>query len=183
ARVEPPFRVYPRLYKSAMLVAKGEAPYETYAAKLHQIEEEHPVSLRHLIDLARPTDGEPERRAITKAGEHAAPMYISSMSFGSQGETAYRAYAEAMARMDLLCVNGEGGELPDLIGKYPRNRGQQIASGRFGVSALLANSSDYLEIKIGQGAKPGEGGHLPARKVSVKVALARNAKPGVDLIS
>ncbi|TME39429.1 MAG: glutamate synthase [Chloroflexi bacterium] len=183
ARVEPPFRVYPRLYKSALLVANGEAPYETYAEKLRQIEEEHPASLRHLIDLARPIDGDPERRAITKAGEHAAPMYISSMSFGSQGETAYRAYAEAMARMDLLCVNGEGGELPDLIGKYPRNRGQQIASGRFGVSALLANSSDYLEIKIGQGAKPGEGGHLPARKVSVKVALARNAKPGVDLIS
>src|SRR5439155_1534883 len=87
------------------------------------------------------------------------------------------------ARLDLLCVNGEGGELPDLIGRYPRNRGQQIASGRFGVSALLANSSNYLEIKIGQGAKPGEGGHLPARKVSKKVALARNAQPGVDLIS
>src|SRR5207245_10278649 len=59
----------------------------------------------------------------------------------------------------------------------------QIASGRFGVSALLANSSNYLEIKIGQGAKPGEGGHLPARKVSKKVALARNAQPGIDLIS
>jgi glutamate synthase (NADPH/NADH) large chain len=88
-----------------------------------------------------------------------------------------------MARLDLLCINGEGGELPDLIGRYPRNRGQQIASGRFGVSALLANSSNYLEIKIGQGAKPGEGGHLPARKVSKKVALARNAQPGIDLIS
>ena len=182
-RVEPPFRIYPRIWKTALQVAKGEAPYAAYAEKLGQIEQEHPISLRHLLDLARPTEGEPDRRAVTRAGEHAAPMYISSMSFGSQGEIAYRAYAEAMARMDLLCNNGEGGELPDLIGKYPRNRGQQIASGRFGVSALLANSSDYLEIKIGQGAKPGEGGHLPARKVSVKVALARNAKPGVDLIS
>jgi glutamate synthase (NADPH/NADH) large chain len=111
------------------------------------------------------------------------PFYITSMSFGSQGETAYRAYAEAAFRLNMICVNGEGGELPDLLGRYPRNRGQQIASGRFGVSALLANSSDFLEIKIGQGAKPGEGGHLPARKVSAKVALARNAKPGVDLIS
>ncbi|HUQ42541.1 MAG TPA: glutamate synthase-related protein, partial [Candidatus Limnocylindrales bacterium] len=183
ARVEPPFRIYPRIWKAALQVAKGEAPYETYAAKLAEVETEHPVSVRHLLDLARATDGEPDRRAVTRSGEHAAPMYISSMSFGSQGETAYRAYAEAMARMDLLCINGEGGELPDLIGKYPRNRGQQIASGRFGVSALLANSSDYLEIKIGQGAKPGEGGHLPGRKVSAKVALARNARPGVDLIS
>ena len=183
SRVEPPFRIYPRLYKSALQVAKGEAPYATYGDKVAQIELEHPVSLRHLLDLTHSTDGEPDRRAITRAGEHSAPFYISSMSFGSQGETAYRAYAEAMARMDMLCINGEGGELPDLIGKYPRNRGQQIASGRFGVSALLANSSDYLEIKIGQGAKPGEGGHLPAKKVSVKVALARNARPGVDLIS
>src|SRR5438309_3882535 len=139
--------------------------------------------MRHLLDFTRPLDGEPAPPADTRAGEHAAPFYISSMSFGSQGETAYRAYAEAMARLDLLCVNGEGGELPDLIGRYPHNRGQQIASGRFGVSAMLANSSNYLEIKIGQGAKPGEGGHLPARKVSAKVALARNAQPGVDLIS
>ena len=183
ARVEPPFRVYPRIWKTALSVARGEASYAAYATKLGEIEREHPVSLRHLLDLVGVGEGEPEERASTRAGEHAAPMYISSMSFGSQGETAYRAYAEAMARMDLLCINGEGGELPDLIGRYPRNRGQQIASGRFGVSALLANSSNYLEIKIGQGAKPGEGGHLPARKVSLKVALARNAKPGVDLIS
>src|SRR5213593_1338492 len=149
---------------------------------LLELETMHPVSLRHLLDFTRPLD-DADGAADTSAGEHAGPFYISSMSFGSQGETAYRAYAEAMARLDLLCINGEGGELPDLIGRYPRNRGQQIASGRFGVSALLANSSNYLEIKIGQGAKPGEGGHLPARKVSQKVALARNAVPGVDLIS
>ncbi len=116
ARIEPPFRVYPRIWKSALAVARDETPYAAYAEKLEQIEHEHPVSLRHLLDLATATEGEPERRATTRAGQHAAPMYISSMSFGSQGETAYRAYAEAMARMDLLCVNGEGGELPDLIG-------------------------------------------------------------------
>jgi len=186
ARLEPPFRIYPRVWKAALAVANGEAPYRTYAERLLEYEREHPVSLRHLWDVAGIDGGIPREdapAADTSAGEHAMPFYISSMSFGSQGETAYRAYAEAAFRMNMLCVNGEGGELPDLLGKYPRNRGQQIASGRFGVSALLANSSDYLEIKIGQGAKPGEGGHLPARKVSAKVALARNAKPGVDLIS
>ncbi|HEY2056671.1 MAG TPA: glutamate synthase-related protein, partial [Solirubrobacterales bacterium] len=62
-------------------------------------------------------------------------------------------------------------------------RGQQIASGRFGVSAEMVNSSYVAEIKIGQGAKPGEGGHLPGKKVSEKVAAARNASPGTDLIS
>jgi len=194
ARLEPAFRLWPRAWKAALAVANGEAPYTTYAERLRELETAHPVSLRHLIDFVRPGAASPppaepqstdqiEPTADTSAGEHAAPFYISSMSFGSQGETAYRAYAEAMARLDLLCINGEGGELPDLIGRYPRNRGQQIASGRFGVSAVLANSSNYLEIKIGQGAKPGEGGHLPARKVSWKVALARNAQPGVDLIS
>ena len=181
ARLEPAFRIYPRLWKAALGVASGETAYSVYAEKLATIEAEHPVSLRHALDV-RPA-GPPADEASTTAGEHSAPFYISSMSFGSQGETAYRAYAEAAKRLDILCINGEGGELPDLLGKYPKWRGQQIASGRFGVSALLANSSRYLEIKIGQGAKPGEGGHLPARKVSVKVALARNAKPGVDLIS
>ncbi len=181
ARLEPAFRIYPRLYKTALMVASGDSEYSVYAEKLATIEAEHPVSLRHALDV-RPA-GPAVEEASTTAGEHSAPFYISSMSFGSQGETAYRAYAEAAKRLDILCNNGEGGELPDLLGKYPKWRGQQIASGRFGVSALLANSSRYLEIKIGQGAKPGEGGHLPARKVSVKVALARNAKPGVDLIS
>src|ERR1700736_6359917 len=83
----------------------------------------------------------------------------------------------------MICINGEGGELPDLIGKYPMWRGQQIASGRFGVTSELLNSSYLLEIKIGQGAKPGEGGHLPGSKVTDRVALARNAKAGIDLIS
>src|SRR2546428_284065 len=183
ARLEPAFRIWPPAWKAALSVANGEAPYSADAERFRELETTHPVSLRHLLDFVRPIEGDPDYPADTSAGEHAAPFYISSMSFGSQGEIAYRAYAEAMARLDLLCVNGEGGELPDLIGRYPRNRGQQIASGRFGVSALLANSSNYLEIKIGQGAKPGEGGHLPARKVSKKVALARNAQPGVDLIS
>jgi len=86
-------------------------------------------------------------------------------------------------RLNIVSLNGEGGEIKDMIGKYPQWRGQQIASGRFGVNAELANSSNLLEIKIGQGAKPGEGGHLPGSKVSEKVAKARNATPGVDLIS
>jgi glutamate synthase (NADPH) large chain len=111
------------------------------------------------------------------------PFLISSMSFGSQGEIAYRAYAEAAFRLNMLSLNGEGGEIPDLLGKYPFNRGIQIASGRFGITAETINSTNLIEIKVGQGAKPGEGGHLPARKVTQKVAAARHACPGVDLIS
>ena len=86
-------------------------------------------------------------------------------------------------RADMLCMNGEGGEIPDMYGRYPKHRGQQIASGRFGVSSLLLNSSEWIEIKIGQGAKPGEGGHLPGSKVTQAIARARNAQVGSDLIS
>ena len=70
-----------------------------------------------------------------------------------------------------------------MYGKYPHWRGQQVASGRFGVTSEMINSSYLVEIKIGQGAKPGEGGHLPAQKVTEKVAQARNATAGTDLIS
>ena len=105
------------------------------------------------------------------------------MSFGSQSEPAFRAYAEAAKAINILCINGEGGEIRDMYGQYRKWRGQQVASGRFGVSAEMLNSSYVAEIKIGQGAKPGEGGHLPGKKVSEKVAAARNATPGTDLIS
>jgi glutamate synthase (NADPH) large chain len=116
-------------------------------------------------------------------GAHDYPLVISSMSFGSQSEPAFRAYAEAAKAINILCINGEGGEIPDMFGDYRKWRGQQVASGRFGVSAEMLNSSYVAEIKIGQGAKPGEGGHLPGKKVSEKVAAARNASPGTDLIS
>src|SRR5258708_20086011 len=81
----------------------------------------------------------------------------------------------------MYSLNGEGREIKDMLGKYPYHRGQQIASGRFGVNAELINSSYLLEIKIGQAAKPGEGGHLPGKKVSPKVAAARNPAVAVHL--
>lgn len=110
-------------------------------------------------------------------------MLISSMSFGSQNETAFRAYAEAGERLNMVTMNGEGGEIKDMLGRYTKTRGAQVASGRFGINIELANAVAFLEIKIGQGAKPGEGGHLPGSKVTAKIAAARNATIGSDLIS
>ena len=105
------------------------------------------------------------------------------MSFGSQNETAFRAYAEAGERLNMVTMNGEGGEIKDMLGRYKKTRGAQVASGRFGINVELANAVAFLEIKIGQGAKPGEGGHLPGSKVTAKIAAARNATIGSDLIS
>ncbi|MEX2194635.1 MAG: glutamate synthase-related protein [Thermoleophilaceae bacterium] len=176
------FRFYPKVYKAAIAAANGTAPYDEYSQRVRELELEHPISLRHILDLK--SDRPPSKKASDPSvGGHSYPLVISSMSFGSQGEVAYRAYAEAAKRADIVAMNGEGGEIQDMYGRYPRWRGQQVASGRFGVTSEMINSSYLVEIKIGQGAKPGEGGHLPARKVTEKVAQARNASPGTDLIS
>jgi len=178
-------RMYPKVWKALARVANSERGYAEFAETIEKLEAEQPVALRHAMapQLA------PEDRRVAAAdvdarvGEHSLPFVISSMSFGSQNETAFRAYAEAAFRADMLSMNGEGGEIPDMYGRYPKHRGQQIASGRFGVSSLLLNSSEWVEIKIGQGAKPGEGGHLPGSKVTQAIARARNAAVGSDLIS
>ena len=178
-------RMYPKVWKALARVATSERGYEELAETLGKLEDEQPVALRHAV---QPQLAPPEQRIAAESvsaavGEHTLPFLISSMSFGSQGETAFRAYAEAAFRADMLCMNGEGGEIPDMYGRYPKHRGQQVASGRFGVSSLLLNSSEWIEIKIGQGAKPGEGGHLPGSKVTQAIARARNAQVGSDLIS
>ncbi|HEX2911907.1 MAG TPA: glutamate synthase-related protein [Chloroflexia bacterium] len=179
------FHLYPKLWKVAGQVAAGQAPYEKYEQQVTVLQNEDPVALHHTLDFRFPEEDpgiSPEEVDIS-VERHNLPFAISSMSFGSQGETAYKAYAEAGARLNMVALNGEGGEIKEILGKYYNTRGVQIASGRFGVNIELLNSAHLLEIKVGQGAKPGEGGHLPGSKVSAKVAAARNAFQGVDLIS
>jgi glutamate synthase (NADPH/NADH) large chain len=176
------YRRQPYVWSAAGKVARKEERYENFIQKLAEIEESAPVSLRHLLDM--------QERAIvtrnmadTRIGNHSAPIFIAAMSFGSQGETTFRSYAEAAKRLRIVAMNGEGGEIPDMMGKYKEFRGQQVASGRFGVNIHLLNSADFIEIKIGQGAKPGEGGHLPGMKVTELIARTRHTPQGVDLLS
>jgi glutamate synthase (NADPH/NADH) large chain len=178
-------RMYPKVWKALARVANSERGYDEFAETCQALEDEQPVALRHAIGIQLAPEGErlPAEQVSSSVGGQELPFVISSMSFGSQGETPFRAYAEAAYRADMLCMNGEGGEIRDMYGKYPKNRGVQIASGRFGVSSLLMNACEWIEIKIGQGAKPGEGGHLPGSKVTEAIAAARNATVGSDLIS
>lgn len=177
------FRFYPKVYKAAIATANGTGTYPEYSQKVRDLEKQNPISMRHIMALKGDREPVDPRTVDAGIGHHDYPIVISSMSFGSQSEPAFRAYAEAAKATNILCVNGEGGEIRDMYGRYRKWRGQQVASGRFGVSAEMLNSSYVAEIKIGQGAKPGEGGHLPGKKVSEKVAAARNAAPGTDLIS
>ncbi len=179
------FRFYPKVYKAAVAAANGSASFDEFSQKVRDLEAENPISMRHIMGLRKEPDRVPvdPSQVDASVGHHDYPVVISSMSFGSQSEPAFRAYAEAAKAINILCINGEGGEIQDMYGRFRKWRGQQVASGRFGVSAEMLNSSYVAEIKIGQGAKPGEGGHLPGKKVSEKVASARNATPGTDLIS
>ena len=183
ARLQNPDRFYPKMWKKAEAVAHGEMSLEEYTEVLLNLEERIPVSIRHVLGIKEQQHNINPDEVDIRVKNHDMPVLISAMSFGSQGELAYRAYAEAAYRLNIYCVNGEGGELKEILGKYPHNRGQQVASGRFGVNIDFLNSCDLIEIKIGQGAKPGEGGHLPGFKVTEQVAAARSTTPGVALIS
>lgn len=181
-RVGKSFNLFPRIWKAIGDVATS-GDYTAYGEKITEQETENPTTIRHLTGFKQSSSAVTANDVDISVGEHSLPFIISSMSFGSQNEIAFRAYAEGADRLNMVSLNGEGGEIKDMLGKYPRTRGQQIASGRFGVNAELLNSSNLLEIKIGQGAKPGEGGHLPGSKVTEKIAEARNATIGSDLIS
>jgi glutamate synthase (NADPH) large chain len=181
-RIEKSLHIFPRIWKSIGEIAQtGE--YSSYRDKITEQEQENPSTIRHLTDLKKAKKMISPHEVDLRVGSHDLPFVISSMSFGSQNEVAFRAYAEGANRLNMISMNGEGGEIKDMLGKYPKTRGQQVASGRFGVNAELLNSSNLIEIKIGQGAKPGEGGHLPGSKVTAKIAEARNATIGSDLIS
>ena len=141
--------------------------------------------MRHIMGVRSDRDSIEPRAVDTGVGHHEYPLVISSMSFGSQSEPAFR----------LLRGGGEGDQHPLHQRRGRRDPGHvrpvpQVArpAGRVGPLRGLGGDAELLlrryEIKIGQGAKPGEGGHLPGKKVSDKVAAARNASsPGTDLIS
>ena len=107
-----------------------------------------------------------------------------AMSFGSISPEAHETLAIAMNRLGGKSNTGEGGEEPDRL-RDPERRSaiKQVASGRFGVTADYLTHADDLQIKMAQGAKPGEGGQLPGHKVSPRIAATRHSTPGVGLIS
>ena len=107
----------------------------------------------------------------------------AAMSLGALSPEAHEALAIAMNRLGGRSNSGEGGEDPDRYGTERVSKIKQVASGRFGVTAEYLVNAEVLQIKIAQGAKPGEGGQLPGHKVNDMIARLRFARPGVGLIS
>ena len=112
------------------------------------------------------------------------PRFDSAgMSLGALSPEAHETLAIAMNRLGARSNSGEGGEDPSRHGSERMSKIKQVASGRFGVTAEYLVNAEVLQIKIAQGAKPGEGGQLPGHKVNEMIARLRYAKPGVGLIS
>ncbi len=140
-----------------------------------------PISLRDMLKLkagdAISIDEVEPAEEIYKRFDSAA------MSLGALSPEAHETLAEAMNRLGARSNSGEGGEDPVRYGTVKRSKIKQIASGRFGVTPAYLRSAEVLQIKVAQGAKPGEGGQLPGHKVNDLIATLRYCKPGVGLIS
>ncbi len=106
-----------------------------------------------------------------------------SMSLGSLSPEAHETLSVAMNRLGAKSGSGEGGEPPERFGTAKECNIKQVASGRFGVTSAYLAAADELQIKMAQGSKPGEGGHLPGHKVNEMIAHVRQSVPGVGLIS
>ena len=117
------------------------------------------------------------------AAEIVKHFKTGAMSYGSLSAEAHETLAIAMNSIGARSNTGEGGEMTDRFGTIRNSKIKQVASGRFGVTSAYLCSAEEIQIKMAQGAKPGEGGHLPGRKVYPWVAQTRYSTPGVALIS
>ncbi|MBF0275558.1 MAG: alpha-hydroxy-acid oxidizing protein, partial [Nitrospinae bacterium] len=173
-----------RIWKKIGDASTGKVSFNEVENSIRELEEKSPLSIRHCFTIKPATKKHIDWQDVDISVENEKlPFLISAMSYGSTSEEAFTAYLKAANGLNMIALNGEGGEPKHLVGKYYHCRSQQLASGRFGINIDLLNSSKYIEIKIGQGAKPGEGGMLPAGKVTKKIAAARHTTTGITLIS
>ncbi|MGH9100109.1 MAG: glutamate synthase-related protein, partial [Acidimicrobiales bacterium] len=146
------------------------------------------ATLRGLFELHPEPDGPVPLDEVEPASEIVKRFATGAMSYGSISAEAHETLAIAMNRLGARSNTGEGGEdaarnVCDLNGDSRRSAIKQVASGRFGVTSEYLVQADDLQIKISQGAKPGEGGQLPGNKVYPWIARTRHSTPGVGLIS
>ncbi len=161
--------------------------YSTYLQFARGVADLPPIYLRDLMEFNFPAQGIPldSVEAITEIRKR---FVTPGMSLGALSPEAHETLAIAMNRIGAKAVSGEGGEASERYRPYANGDNansniKQIASGRFGVTAEYLGACDEIEIKVAQGAKPGEGGQLPGFKVTEFIARLRHSTPGVMLIS
>lgn len=161
--------------------------YGMFKQYTQMVDEERSGSLRTLMDFKFPAKGIPLEE-VESADEIVKHFKTGAMSYGSISQEAHETLAIAMNMLHGKSNTGEGGESDERLDSAGSDVDRcsaikQVASGRFGVTSRYLVSAKEIQIKMAQGAKPGEGGHLPARKVYPWIAKTRHSTPGVSLIS
>ena len=180
----------PESIANLQVAARGndEAAYWRFAKQANEESTRH-ATLRGLLEFNEGVNGGPvPLEEVEAEAEIVRRFATGAMSFGSISKEAHESLAIAMNRIGGKSNTGEGGEDPERFrplanGDSKRSAIKQVASGRFGVTVNYLANADELQIKIVQGAKPGEGGELPGRKVDDYIASIRHSTPGVGLIS
>ncbi len=161
--------------------------YEMFREYTRLVDEERSGNIRSLMDFAYPEKGIPIEE-VESVQEIVKRFKTGAMSYGSISQEAHETLAIAMNRLGGKSNTGEGGESEDRLDSAGTQDDRcsaikQVASARFGVTSRYLVSAKEIQIKMAQGAKPGEGGHLPAKKVYPWIAKTRHSTPGVTLIS
>lgn len=167
--------------------ATREGNYEEFKQYTAMVDAEETGYLRSLMDFCYPEKGVPLEE-VESEYEIVKRFKTGAMSYGSISGEAHEALAIAMNRIQGKSNSGEGGESDERLESAGTDHDRssaikQVASGRFGVTSRYLGSAKEIQIKMAQGAKPGEGGHLPAKKVYPWIAKTRHSTPGVSLIS
>ena len=165
-----------------------EGDYNTYKEYSKMIRNDYHVTLRSLMELNFPVGGGIPVEEVEPVEDIVKRFKAGAMSYGAISKEAHEAIAIAMNRLGSTSNSGEGGEdtsrfVLDANGDNRNSEVKQIASGRFGVTTNYLVHAKELQIKCAQGAKPGEGGQLPGKKVYPDIAKARHSTPGVELVS
>ncbi|PIW72997.1 MAG: glutamate synthase large subunit [Hydrogenophilales bacterium CG12_big_fil_rev_8_21_14_0_65_61_21] len=175
------FHAYNPDVVQALQAAVRTGDYTAYKRYAELVNSRPPAMFR---DLMRLKDATPIDLAEVEPVEAILKRFDSAgMSLGALSPEAHEALAEGMNRIGGRSNSGEGGEDPARYGTVKMSKIKQVASGRFGVTPHYLVNAEVLQIKIAQGAKPGEGGQLPGGKVSEIIARLRCTKPGITLIS
>ncbi len=156
--------------------------YEDYKVYAKLVNERPVATLRDLLTL-KPAGAGIDLSEVEPASELFPRFDSAAMSIGALGPEAHESLAVAMNRLGGQSNSGEGGEDPRRFNSLKNSKIKQVASGRFGVTPHYLMNAEVIQIKVAQGAKPGEGGQLPGHKVTAEIAKLRYAVPGVTLIS
>ncbi|MFN4244546.1 MAG: glutamate synthase large subunit [Brevinematia bacterium] len=166
----------------AIQKATRQGDEEAYKEFARIVNNRQPSSLRDLLEIVSDRDPIPLDE-VESEYEILKKFTTQAMSFGALSIEAHEVIAIAMNRLGAKSDSGEGGEFEERLYTESNSKIKQVASGRFGVTPNYLLSAEEMEIKIAQGAKPGEGGQLPGWKVTEDIARARHTKPEVTLIS